>query len=150
MKSISHHLWAGVFISLIAGISVAETTAGLFGVSITLNNSGFVAPPVPETSVGVSTIRSGACISETLSRQTQALVRVACGTGHFVSIAPWPSKPFLGTHGGAFRYILGAGKFSPASLSSKDNPYIGMGTVTALPVYSANDANEPLEMLVSF
>lgn len=150
MKSISHHLWAGVFISLITGISVAGTSAGLFSVSITLNNPGFMVPSMPGPSEGVPTLRSEVCISETLSQQTQALVRVACGTGQFVSIAPWPGKPFLGAHGGTFRYSMGAGKFSTAPLSSKDKPYIGIGTVTALSVYSANDADEPIEMLVSF
>jgi hypothetical protein len=150
VKSITHHLWAGVFISLFTGLSVAGTSAGLFSVSITLNNPGFVAPPMLGTPVGVATLRSGVCISETFSQQAQASVRVVCATGQFVSIAPWPGKPFLGTHGGAFRYSMGVGKFSAPSLSSKDNPYIGVDAVTALPIYSANDTDGPLEMLVSF
>lgn len=147
MKSITRHLWASVLISLFTDLSVAGTSAGLFSVSITLSNTGFVAPPVP--GMGVPTPRSGVCISETLSEQTNALVRVACATGQFVSITPLPGKRFLGTHGGAFRYSMGAGAFS-AARPGAGNPYMGTGTVTALRIYNASGSDEALEMLVSF
>lgn len=139
----------GLVIALFAGLAAAGTGSGFFNVSITLSNPGAVAPPSPGAP-GVSPSQPAVCISETLSEQTNALVRVACGTGQFVSITPFPGKRFLGTHGGAFRYSTGAGMFSAALQSVAGNPYIGTGTVTALRIYNANGSDGPLEMLVSF
>src|SRR5258706_11884961 len=47
------------------------------------------------------------CISQSLSDETGALVRVTCPGGVFVSISPQPGARFIGTHGGAYSYYFG-------------------------------------------
>lgn len=139
----------GLFMALFAGFSAAGTGSGFFSVSIILSNPG-AAPPLSPGVPGTLPPQAAVCISETLSEQTNALVRVACGTGQFVSITPFPGKRFLATHGGAFRYSIGTGRFSASLRSGESNPYLGAGTVTALRIYNASGSNEALEMLVSF
>lgn len=143
MKTLTRRAWLGVFASLWASLAAAGTGSAFLSVSITLHN-----PSATESTASGGS--SAACVSETLSEQTNALVRVVCGTGQFVSITPLPGKAFLGTHGGAFRYTLGAGRLSTAQLSGEASPYAGAGTVTALRIYNANGVDGPLEMLVSF
>ncbi|MFI5444142.1 hypothetical protein [Polaromonas sp. UC242_47] len=144
----THPLWIALGLALMANFCAAATSTGSFSVGITLTQAGSVTPRTGGGS-GASTIASGVCISETLNERTNALVRVVCGTGQFVSITPFPGKPFLGTHGGAFRYDLGVGNASPATANSA-SPLLGAGTVTALRIYNANGSDGPLEMLVSF
>jgi len=87
------------------------------------------------------------CTSAALSTATHAEVQVVCATGQFVGIEPAPGKPFLGTHGAAFRYVLDLGGFVPTEwlLGADQN-----GTVTSLRVYNVHAQGGPLEMLVSF
>lgn len=140
---------AGAFAGLLASASFAQTSTGILSVSITLFNPGFLLF-LPDAPGAVPVLGPGACISETLGRQAQALVRVACGSGQFVSITPMPGKPFLGTHGGAFRYHIDVGAASTVLPADADSFYRDMGTVTALRVFNANDPDGFLELLVRF
>lgn len=148
MKTLTRQAWLAVIAGLWTGLAVAGTGSALLSVSITLSNPNAVVPPAPGGSPAPIT-RPSVCISETLSEQTNAMVRVVCATGQFVSITPLPGKAFLGTHGGAFRYTQDAGSFSPAP-TGKAMPQTGAETVTALRIYNANGSDGPLEMLVSF
>ena len=123
--------------------SLAGQAASEFGVRIALVRPG-------------STVNAeqGVCISQSLSEKTNAVVRVVCGSGQFVSITANPNARFLGTHGGAFRYML-----SPATVYSKPQStdqgglldfYPGLGTVTAWRVYNADGSEEQLEVLLTF
>ena len=133
--------------ALMVNFCAAATSTGSFSVGITLTQASGVTPRAGEG--GGSTIASGVCVSEILSERTNSLVRVVCGTGQFVSITPFPGKPFLGTHGGAFRYTLGMGNVNPA-MANSTTAFSGSGTATALRIYNANGSDGPLEMLVSF
>jgi hypothetical protein len=97
------------------------------------------------------------CISESLSQQANALVQVVCRSGHFVSIDPSPGKPFLGTHGAAYRYYFDSGSSGVTDtglpLVASDGsavPNIGYGTVTGLRVFNPSGAEDPFEFLISF
>ncbi|MES2911659.1 MAG: hypothetical protein V4718_09740 [Pseudomonadota bacterium] len=138
--------------SLWAGMAIAGTGSAFFSVKIRLNDPGVnpdVIQPAPVTG-GSTAAASDVCISKTLSEQTNSLVQIVCKTGQFVSITPLPGKPFLGTHGGAFRYSFSGNKLSGGSIYGAGAPNIGAGTVTALRIYNANGSDGPLEMLVSF
>jgi hypothetical protein len=115
----------------------AGSTSEAFNVNITLNDPLSAA--------------QGVCISESLSAQTNAIVQVVCSSGQFVRIDPDPAKPFLGVHGGAFRYHFGP-RYAigpPDSLGGDDLLYIGAGTVTAVRIYNPGGTSL-LELLVSF
>lgn len=148
MKTLTHRAWLAVAAGLWAGVAAAGTGSAFMNVSIALNDPTAVVPPVRGISAP-ALVRPAACISETLNEQANAMVRVVCDMGQFVSIAPLPGKPFLGTYGGAFRYTLSGGRFS-RGLHGQVMPFTGAGTVTALRIYNANGMNRPLEMLVSF
>ncbi|RYH15343.1 MAG: hypothetical protein EON54_28770 [Alcaligenaceae bacterium] len=98
------------------------------------------------------------CVSETLGQQTNAVVQVVCGSGgNFVTIDPAPGKPFLGTHGGAFRYYFRLGHrgvtdrgLPLVGLDGDVNPYIGYGTVTGLRVFNSQGVEDPFEFLISY
>lgn len=151
MKTLNCRTWLAIVASLWAGLAAAGTGSTSLTVNITLHDPNAVVPSIPGGSPpGTLPIApKSVCISETLSEQTNGMVRVVCGTGQFVSISPFPGKPFLGTHGGAFRYTLGPGGFT-GLLAGQAMPYTGAGTVTALRIYNANGSDGPLEMLVSF
>ncbi|MDB5966764.1 MAG: hypothetical protein JWQ72_3264 [Polaromonas sp.] len=146
-------LWPAL-IGVIPGLCAAATASGFLTVTISLDNPNGAIPAIPATGATpapvaaktTSLAASGVCISQTLSEQTNSMVQVACGNGQFVNISPIPGRPFLGTHGGAFRY-----NFSGlTSAFGTDSPYTGGGTVTALRIYNANGRDGPLEVLVSF
>lgn len=104
------------------------------------------------TSNGTS---NGICVSQSLSEQANAVVRVLCGTRQFVSITPNPSARLLGSHGGAFNYVLGPGKtgsepLSGGNLAQSKDFYPGTGTVTALRIYNVDGSDGPLEVLLTF
>ena len=150
MKLIASRLCLGVLACLLVGASTAGNDAGLLTVSISLSKPGFVVPPGTGGSAAGVIQPAASCVSESLSAQNNALVRVVCATGQFVSIEPAPGKPFLGTHGGAFRFNMGAGTVTSLGSYNAGNPYLGTGTITALRIYNANGIDGPLEMLVSF
>lgn len=95
---------------------------------------------------------SSRCETQTLTSAPNALVRVVCDNGRFVSIAPDPRKPFVGSHGGAYRFHLQPGAAVSGLLDDGIDPYWwGRGTVTALRIYGTpRDPTDPLEMMVSF
>lgn len=131
----------------------AATSAGQFSVNITVNGNN----TVPGASSGVNTAAQsapGVCISQTLSEQTNAVVRVVCATGQFVSIAANPNARYLGTNGGAFRFVLSANDTtSDAQLLGQERTndfYPGVGTVTAWRIYNVNGSDEPFEILLTF
>lgn len=128
---------AALLVANSACLAAGSANAG-FSVEITLNGaSGGVLPP-------------GICISQTLSEKTNAIVQVACNSGQFVSIAARPGSRFLGTHGGAYRYKLDAGRFLGLIPSGEPFAFVGNGTITALRIYNTDGNDGPLELLVSF
>lgn len=99
------------------------------------------------------------CVSESVAAASQALVNVVCSTGQYVSIEPLPGTPFVGTHGGAFRYSFGprsTWNMTPGAASGFSEVFTGVGTVTSMRIVRLGGAglaeNGPssLEMLVSF
>ncbi len=114
-----------------AGAATANAT---FNVNITLNT-----PP-----------QADVCVSSTLSAQTNALVKVVCRSNQFVSIEPLQGTPFVGTHGGAYRYIFAPNTVVPYALLGDSDPHIGSGTITSLRVFNLNALHDRLELLVSF
>lgn len=92
------------------------------------------------------------CETQTLTSAPNALVRVVCNSGRFVSIAPDPRKPFVGSHGGAYRFHLQPSSVVSGLLDEGLDPlWWGRGTVTAMRIYGApREPTDPLEMLVSF
>lgn len=100
--------------------------------------------------------QSQTCINQTLSEQTGALVRVVCQSGNFVRIDPDPNRPFVGTHGGAFRYAFmaaGAGSDAPvaaADLAGDASMFAGAGTITGLHVYDDGGGDEQLEIQITY
>lgn len=124
--------------ALPAGMADARSQAGHFNVNISL------------TKESATFDGRGLCVSESLSAQSNAVVRVACQSGQFVDISPRPGRPFAGVHGGAFRFSIGPGHWVEASLAGSADSLLGTGTVTAMRIYRVEDENGPLEMLVSF
>jgi hypothetical protein len=150
VKNKTCRLWTSALTLLCSGTASAATGAAFLTVTINLNGPALVpAASSPQATVAPATNRQ-ICVSQTLSEQNNALVQVTCATGQFVSITPIPGRPFLGTHGGAFRYRFDSGKSSGGGQSGQDNPFVGTGTVTALRIYNADGSGGPLEMLVSF
>lgn len=123
----------------------AGTASRTFGVNILLTQPGFGGPGVTATSVPDGNA-SGTCISDSLSQQTGALVRVVCANGHFVSISPRPGQRFFGTHGGAYNYYFGPSYGAIHRTAHGE----GGGTVTSFRVYSVDEADGVLDLLVSF
>jgi hypothetical protein len=129
-----------------AGTPAAGGTLGAnFGVAITLSNPSAVA--IPTASATATGNASGICISQSLSEATGAVVRVVCRNGHFVSISPRPGQRFLGTHGGAYNYYFGPGYGAIHRTALREG---GTGTVTSFRVYSIEEADGLLDLLVSF
>lgn len=98
----------------------------------------------------------GICISSSLGRVTNAVVRVTCQGNQFVSIEPREGRPFVGTHGGAYRFAFSqrsgfsGGSVDVGQSASDLEAAIGQGTITALRVLDLTERDERLEMLVSF
>ena len=139
----------------------AGSSASSFAVSITL---GAVAgtTPVPPGSALVPVpqpqARPGVCYSRTLSEQTRARVEVTCSSDQFVSIEAIPGVPFLGVHGGAFRYSIPFVAETASWEADASGRTGAMGTVTMLRLYDLSggkgldDAwwDRAVEMRVSF
>jgi hypothetical protein len=130
-----------------AGTPAAAGSLGAnFGVAVTLNNpSGTASLPSAAALPAVGN-SSGICFSDSLSQQTGALVRVVCANGQFVSISPRPGQRFFGTHGGAYGYYFGPSYGAIHRTAHGD----GGGTVTSFRVYSVDEADGVLDLLVSF
>ncbi len=121
----------------------AGTINGSFSVQIQLRNPLFSGAPVGVAGSGTY----GSCTSQTLGKATNAIVTVTCADSQFVSIAPRPGAPFLGTHGGAYRFL-----FEPGAPVSSDDPlwHTGAGTIATLRIYQPEKREYPMEVEVSF
>jgi hypothetical protein len=121
------------------GSASAQQASGSFNVVISLTGSGNDPPAAPQT-----------CVTQSLTSAPNAIVHVACPSGNFVGIEPMPGKPFLGTHGGAFRFNF-LSRW-PGYVPPGDDPTTeaGIGTVTALRVLKVGPPDQPLEILIAF
>ena len=132
----------------------AATTGATFDVGIMLSSPG--TPPsggggTPPSGGGGGTAGSpDFCVSQSLSDATGAVVRVVCKSGQFVSIEANPSGPFLGVHGGAFRYYFANGLPAHLRFLGDSNPWVGPGTVTSIRVKYLEDLDGIVEMQVGF
>jgi hypothetical protein len=160
--------FAPVLTALMALLTGAPSWAGSadrsVSVSITLSQPGGsggsgVTPVPPQPSQPSQ--RAGVCYSRSLSEQTRASVQVVCDSGQFVSIEAVPGQPFLGVHGGAFRYAMSIDRDRSVYEAAAKDPFgwrTGWGTVTMLRLYDVQHAggpgdfwaDRPLELLVSF
>ncbi len=140
MRTLDAIIAAALLLSANAVQAQGVTTAS-FSVTVHLSQPG---TPAAEP--------SARCETQTLTSAPNALVRVVCDNGRFVSIAPDPRKPFVGSHGGAYRFHLQPGAVVSGLLDDGIDPYWwGRGTVTAMRIYGTpRDPTDPLEMLVSF
>jgi hypothetical protein len=163
MRSVT---FAPVLTALMALLTGAPSWAGSadksVAVSIMLSQpgggSGGVTPVPPQPSQPPQ--RAGVCYSRSLSEQTGASVQVVCDSGQFVSIEAVPGQPFLGVHGGAFRYAMSIDRDRSVYDAAAKDPFgwrTGWGTVTMLRLYDVHAAgpgdywaDRPLELLVSF
>ncbi|MFM9879133.1 MAG: hypothetical protein ACKVOO_01820 [Burkholderiaceae bacterium] len=128
---------AGLLLSLAAFNAPALTASGSFNVVVNLTTYD---PPLAR----------GTCVSEALSNQTQASVRVVCGTSQFVSVEAVPGLPYVGTHGGAYRYTFGPGAAPAPTSDGNAGLYSGTGTVTGMRIIDISGLESFVEMLVSF
>ena len=162
MRSASFAPALPALMALLAGApSWAGSTDKSVAVGITLSQPGGSAvTPVPPQPAQPSQ-RAGVCYSRSLSEQTGATVQVVCDSGQFVSIEAVPGQPFLGVHGGAFRYSMSIDRDRSLYEAAAKDPFgwrTGWGTVTMLRLYDVQHAggpgdfwaDRPLELLVSF
>ena len=92
---------------------------------------------------------AGSCVSQTLSEQNGAVVRVACNSGQFVSISPVPGAPFVGTHGGAYSYHFGS-TLQGANAAGFGEFAYGAGSVASYRVFGVSETDGRLDLLISF
>jgi hypothetical protein len=129
-----------------SGLAEAGSGSGTFGVNIVLTQPGYVGA-TGTASGGTAGNASGLCVSDSLSQSTGAVVRVVCSNGQFVSISPRSGQRFLGTHGGAYGYYFGP---AYGAIHRTAHGEAGGGTVTSFRVYSIDEADGLLDLLVSF
>ena len=162
MRSASFAPALPALMALLAGApSWAGSTDKSVTVGITLSQpvaAGVTSvPPQPPQQAQ----RAGVCYSRSLSEKTGASVQVVCDSGQFVSIEAVPGQPFLGVHGGAFRYSMSIDRDRSVYDAAAKDPFgwrTGWGTVTMLRLYDVQHAggpgdfwaDRPLELLVSF
>jgi hypothetical protein len=147
-------LLSGICLMLAGFASSADQASSGFQVLVNLNPQNSAASQVTTAGTTRSTPQ-GICVSQSLSEKANAVVRVLCGTSQFVSITPNPNARLLGSHGGAFNYVLGSGRTSSESssgggLGQSNDFYPGTGTVTALRIYNVDGSDGPLEVLLTF
>lgn len=134
-----------VALSALGTPCLAQLAGGAFDVGIVLTMPG--SPPSPGANPAP---RDGLCLSQSLSEATAAQVRVVCSTGQFVSIEPRPGSPFLGVHGGAYRYYFANGIPAQLRYLGGSEPWVGPGTVTSLRISQPEGQDGIIEMLVGF
>jgi len=162
MRSASFAPALPALMALLAGApSWAGSTDKSVTVGITLSQPvGAGVTSVPPQPAQPSQ-RAGVCYSRSLSEKTGASVQVVCDSGQFVSIEAVPGQPFLGVHGGAFRYSMSIDRDRSVYDAAAKDPFgwrTGWGTVTMLRLYDVQHAggpgdfwaDRPLELLVSF
>jgi hypothetical protein len=121
-----------------APFCIAGSTGGAITVNISLatgNSAGAAA--------------TGTCISQTLSEQNGAMVRVVCDSGQFVSISPVPGGRFAGSHGGAYSYYFGS-SFRGINVAGFGEFAHGAGSVASYRVFAVTEIDGRLDLLVSF
>lgn len=122
----------------------------LFGMFMTAPAAALGDGAPMRVTINLTSPQHQRCISQSLSQQANAEVRVICETGQFVEIEPLPGRPFIGSHGDAFRYNLPFTANLGGTLVATTGAYLGAGTITGLRIHNVNGADGPLEMLVSF
>ena len=120
---------------------MAGSTSGVFGVNITLYSGASSSPP--------GSNRSGVCISQSLTEQNNAVVRVVCESGQFVSISPIPGGRFVGSHGGAYSFYFGS-SYRSVNVAGYGEFAHGAGSVAAYRVFGVTESEGRLDMLVVF
>ncbi len=119
---------AGLLIGC-AGPAQAGTASAQFPVRITLTNPLYANAPAG--AAAGAAVAGSFCVNQALSQATQATVTVTCSTNQFVSIQPVPGTSFLGTDGGAYRFLLPPNVYAqPADLTWQ----AGTGTITTLQI----------------
>ena len=119
-------------------------------VTITLTVPGAPVDPGGGAPGADPTGGTGTCISQSLSEDTGALVRVTCPGGVFVNISPQPGARFVDTHGGAYSYYFGT-SFGAVNRAGYGDFAQGSGTIASFRVYSVGGQSDgPIDMLVSF
>lgn len=143
----------GLLLSASMMLGHAGTSAGQFSVNITLTGTSTATGLSPGLNTAALSA-PGVCISQTLSEQTNAVVRVVCGTGQFVSLTANSNRRYLGVNGGAYRYVLSPGSTGSepqlGSLGLTNDFYPGTGTVTAWRIYNVDGSDGPFEVLLTF
>jgi hypothetical protein len=119
----------------------AGATSGTFGVNISLYVGG------SNSSSGSN--GSGVCISQSLTEQNNAIVRVVCDSGQFVSISPIPGGRFVGSHGGAYTFYFGS-SYRSVNVAGFGEFAHGAGSVAAFRVFGVTESEGRLDMLVAF
>lgn len=114
-----------------------------------------VAPAVPAAMAGEVTSHvvvhltlNQICVSASLSQATQAEVKIFCPTGQFVQIEAAPDKPFLGTHGAAFRFNLPANALPAGVVVTNTDPLLGSGTIASLRITNLQESEVSLQDLL--
>lgn len=116
--------------------------------------TGPVPPPVavipPQLLLPTQATPPGICTGQTLLNGRGATVNVVCSLGQYVTIEPLVRPPYLFEELGEQRFSFGPGAPLPRSLGGRLNPFLPVGTVTALRILNVSSLVSPLEMLVSF
>lgn len=128
-----------------ASACMAGSTSGTFGVNISLNagNGG------GSGSWSGGSNNSGVCISQSLTEQNNAVVRVVCDSGQFVSISAIPGGRFVGSHGGAYNFYFGS-SYRAVNVAGFGEFAHGAGSVAAYRVFGVTESEGRLDMLVVF
>jgi hypothetical protein len=119
----------------------AGSTSSTFSVNISLYSGG------SNSSSGSN--GSGVCISQSLTEQNNAVVRVVCDSGQFVSISPIPGGRFVGSHGGAYAFYFGS-SYRSVNIAGFGEFAHGAGSVAAYRVFGVTESEGRLDMLVVF
>lgn len=123
-----------------ASSCAAGESSSAFGIDITLM-SGVAAASGPAG--------SGVCVSQSLSEQNGARVRVVCDSGEFVSISAIPGARFVGTHGGAYTTYFGS-SYRGANIAGHGEFANVAGTFASFRVFGVTESEGRLDLLVSF
>lgn len=120
-----------------ASSCIAGNASGTFTINIALNTGAS-----PSSANGV-------CVSQTLSEENGATVKIACDSGQFVSISPVPGGRFVGTHGGAYGYYF-THAFQATDVAGTGEFANGAGSTAAFRVLGISESERNFDLLVSF
>lgn len=129
---------ACALVAALAASAQAGTITAQFPVQITLANPLFAANAAAGTF----------CVNQALSQASQATVTVVCSTNQFVSIQPVAGNAFVGTHDGAYRFLLKPDLLVPPGEAAGT---AATRTVTTLQVYRTRQGKwEITEVEISY